>query len=247
MKINKTLPQHFYNTIVDINTRKITDEYTYRVTEILNPTKIILLTRRHYENIEIDDIDLVWSMFGTAVHNLIEQRGADTTTILEERLKKRFGKYWITGQFDCYTQHNKELRDIKVTTSYVVMYNTRQFEWTMQQNIYRLLLQDASYKVDKIYIDAIVKDYNKNKSKQIPNYPQTIVTSIPIEILPEQEVINFINTKFSEIEHYNNVCDNDLPICDETDRWVNDIRCKEYCNCNVFCNYYQNNYGDSNE
>lgn len=282
MIIRQTLPTHFYNAINKLFGNSITSPTTFRVTELLNPTKIILLNRRHANEIEMDDVDMLWSLLGTALHHFIELKGEDHTCLVEERLNKNFGKYTITGQFDFYNE-DKELRDIKVTKAFVIIKKTREFEWTMQQNIYKLLLKEAGFEVNNIFIDAIIKDFSKYRAMKENDYPKSEIISIPIQILPEQDVINFIQNKLAEIEKYENLPDDDIPICPEEDRWGEikyavmkegrktalkvfdtekeaeefamqnkgtylekrdntDIRCLEYCQCNLFCNYYKQKY-----
>ena len=71
MKItNKlNLPQPFVDAV--------TREYQYKdkqysVTAILKDVREILLTRRHNDEIEQDVADMIWLIFGTAVHKVLE-------------------------------------------------------------------------------------------------------------------------------------------------------------------------------
>ena len=44
----------------------------YRVTQLLKGIRETILERRHYHEIEQDVSDMIWLLFGTAVHSIIE-------------------------------------------------------------------------------------------------------------------------------------------------------------------------------
>ena len=48
-------------------------EKHYSVTTILSPSRSVLLTRRHFDEIEIDASETVNQILGTATHSLIEK------------------------------------------------------------------------------------------------------------------------------------------------------------------------------
>jgi hypothetical protein len=50
----------------------------YSVTEILNPTKLILLNKRHYHEVEEDVIDSIYKLLGSAVHLVLERAVLDS-------------------------------------------------------------------------------------------------------------------------------------------------------------------------
>ena len=59
----------------------------FGVTSLLNPTRIELLKRRHYNEITTDVSDMIWLIFGSAVHNVLESH--DTTGYAELKYEKR--------------------------------------------------------------------------------------------------------------------------------------------------------------
>jgi len=50
----------------------------------------VALKHKHRHELESDAADMVWSLFGSAVHGILEQ-GADDDHILEERLYASLG------------------------------------------------------------------------------------------------------------------------------------------------------------
>ena len=54
-------------------------------TELINSPRIVQLKKKHWEDITQDASEMVWSLFGSAVHNILEH-GKDKHHIVEERL-----------------------------------------------------------------------------------------------------------------------------------------------------------------
>lgn len=81
------------------------DEYQtapneYRVTSLLKGTREAILERRHGAEITRDVSDMVWLLFGTAVHGILEQHQESETQFKEERLKAPFEEYVLSGKSD---------------------------------------------------------------------------------------------------------------------------------------------------
>lgn len=82
-----SIPQTFINVL---------DRPTYSkgkahlsVTQLLNSPKIVALTKKFEDEIEQDASDMVWSIFGSAVHNILEH-GKDENHIVEQRIHKAY-------------------------------------------------------------------------------------------------------------------------------------------------------------
>lgn len=77
----------------------------YSVTTLLKPVREILLNRRHYNEIKQDVSDMVWLIFGSAVHKIIEE--ADKTGFAEYKLEELvLDNYYLTGICDLYDEAN---------------------------------------------------------------------------------------------------------------------------------------------
>ncbi len=72
------LPDTFINVINRPTYNKGDAEIS--VTEILNSPRIVHLKRLHWDDLEQDAADMVWSLFGSAVHEIL-QHGKMTTTL----------------------------------------------------------------------------------------------------------------------------------------------------------------------
>ena len=85
MKItNKSsLPEAVYKALSHSNYNSGSSDYS--VTTLLRPPRMVQLERRHWDELEEDVLDRVWSLFGSAAHTILEQHGCDES-LTEERL-----------------------------------------------------------------------------------------------------------------------------------------------------------------
>lgn len=77
------LPQTFVNVVERPTYTK--GKAHMSVTELLSSPQIVQLKARHSDDIVVDVTDMIWSIFGTAVHTVLEQ-GKDANHIVEQRL-----------------------------------------------------------------------------------------------------------------------------------------------------------------
>ena len=68
----------------------------FSATTLNKGAKEVVLTDRHYEEIEVDAADSVWAVWGTAVHALLESEKDDN--FHEERFKVPVSNSYVTGQ-----------------------------------------------------------------------------------------------------------------------------------------------------
>ena len=111
MKItNKNnLPSAFVNIA---NDERVYKDKRYSVTTILKPTRMILLEKRYADEIEQDVSDMIWSIWGTAVHYVLEQ--ADNYNMTEKRFEEEVMEgYCLTGQIDLYNKDTFTIEDYK--------------------------------------------------------------------------------------------------------------------------------------
>ena len=69
------------------------------VTELLSPTQLVQLRAKHGDSLESDVSEMIWSLFGTAVHNILEH-GKGDNHIVEERLHTELNDWKISGAID---------------------------------------------------------------------------------------------------------------------------------------------------
>ena len=191
-------------------------------TQLLNSPKIVALTKKFEDELEQDVSDMVWSIFGTAIHGVLEH-GKDDNHIVEERLHTTFDGWRISGAIDLQIitgQDKVSIRDYKTTSAWAVM--NEKYEWEQQLNIYAWLVETVKLQiVDSVGIVAIIRDWSRRDAARNPDYPQSPVKEIPITLWPYQKREDFISeriSKHSECEFHMET-DEDLPPCTPEEMW----------------------------
>lgn len=214
------LPQAYVDAVKE--THPIKDK-SYSVTTILNPIREILLKRRYYDDIEQDVSDMVWLLFGSAVHKIIEE--SDKTGFAEYELEwPIIEDYKLTGICDLYNEELYSVEDHKTASVYKII--KQDFEdWRKQGLMYAWMLRKIGHHVSKLRFHALMKDWSARDYRQSQYtgkfYPEHPIWTWEYEI-SESDMIyieEFIRNKFDEIIKYESVSDDDLPICSAEDRW----------------------------
>ena len=219
MKItNKlNLPESFVNMA---QRDYIIADNEYRVTSLLKGIRETILERRHNEEIEQDVSDMIWLLFGTAVHGILEHQVEGDNEIKEERLKIPFGAYILSGQFDLYNAETKTITDYKTASVWKVIFGDFT-DWKRQLLIYAYMLKTIGFDVEKGEIIAILKDHSKRDAKIKDNYPQLPVHKIAFNFTDKDfvEIKEFLKNRFAEISEAEKLPDNELPLCTPEERF----------------------------
>lgn len=191
----------------------------YSVTTLLKPIREILLTRRHYNEIEQDISELIWAVFGSAVHKLIED--ADKTGFAEFELAQLImDDYFLTGICDLYDEEHFEVIDWKTTSVYKILH--KDFEdWRKQGLMYAWSLRKLGHHVARLKFNAMLKDWSATDAKYKSDYPKYPIYVWQYEVTEAdmQEIESFIKTQFKLIIACEKLADDDLPICSQEERW----------------------------
>lgn len=191
------------------------------VTQLLNSPKIVALTKKFEDQIEQDASDMVWSIFGSAVHNVLEH-GKDENHIVEQRIHKEYEGWHISGAIDLQVVNEKgiDVKDYKTTTVWAVM--NEKVEWEVQLNIYAGLVEDVKrIPVTSVGIVAIIRDWSRRESTTRKGYPEAPIKEIPIRLWNKEERDNFISDRIA----LHSACefaietDGDLPACTPAEMW----------------------------
>ena len=167
------------------------------VTELLNSPRIVQLKRKHWNDLTEDASDMVWSIFGTAIHKVLEH-GKDDHHIVEERIHIILDGMHISGAIDLQevTPDGIILSDYKTTSAWAVM-NEKQ-DWHNQLNSYAYLVEAAKkMPVQKSQIVAIVRDWNRREAQYKEGYPKAPITVIDIPVWPFAEREAYVRKRIS--------------------------------------------------
>jgi hypothetical protein len=214
------LPQTFVNVI---------DRPTYSkgkahisATEIINSPRIVQLKKKYWNEIEQDASEMVWSLFGSAVHNILEH-GKDDHHIVEERLHIVFEGWHISGAIDLQEVEpngTTTISDYKVTGAWAVM--NEKDDWHRQLNIYAWLVEKAkNVKVGKLQIIAIIRDWSARDAATKEGYPPSPVATIDIPLWTFEEREAFITKRIYDhgAALFEMETDGDLPSCTAEEMW----------------------------
>jgi hypothetical protein len=220
MKINNklNLPQPFISAVTREYEYK---EKQYSVTSLLKDVRENLLTRRHNNEIEQDVADMIWLIFGTAVHKVLEDSEEEETEFKEEHFVEEVQDgYKLSGQADLYNAETKTVIDYKTCSVWKIIYDDWD-DYKKQLLMYAWAFRKMGFEVDKGEIVALIKDFSKTKAKTDFNYPKYPVYKKMFEFTENEfiEIEKFIKDKFNEIAKYENVLDEELPICSLEARW----------------------------
>lgn len=165
------------------------------MTELLNSPRIVQLKRKHWDDLTEDAAGMVWSLFGTALHNILEH-GKDDHHIVEERVFAEIDGMTISGAIDLQEVEEDGiiLSDYKTTSAWAVQ-NEKQ-DWHNQLNGYAFLVEKAKQrKVKKLQIVAIIRDWSSREAKQKDSYPQAPIVVIDIPLWSFEDREQYIRTR----------------------------------------------------
>jgi hypothetical protein len=193
------------------------------VTQLINSPKIVALVKKFEDELEQDVSDMVWSIFGSAIHNILEH-GKDENHLVEERIHSMVDGWKISGAVDLQVvddQGGISIRDYKTTSVWAVM--NEKIEWEQQLNIYAWLVDTVKedFHVTDLGIVAIIRDWSRRDAARNPDYPQAPVKELPIKLWPYEERKEFVQSRITS----HSACEfametgEDLPPCTPEEMW----------------------------
>jgi hypothetical protein len=189
-------------------------------TELLNSPRIVQLKRKHWDDVEQDASEMVWQLFGSAIHQILEH-GKGENHIIEERLFAEFSGWVLSGAIDLQTvtPDGIEISDYKTCGSYSVV--NEKADWTYQLNIYAHLVETVKkIPVTGLSIVAIVRDWTARDTKR-EGYPQAPIVTIPIKIWSREEREAFIQSRLNAHSSalFEAETEGSLPECTPDEMW----------------------------
>ncbi len=159
------------------------------VTQLINSPKIVALSNKFYDQLEEDVADMVWSMFGSAVHQVLEH-GKDDNHVIEERIHVEVDGWHLSGAVDLQIKNDDgtvSIRDYKTTSAWAVMNDKIDWEW--QLNVYAYLAEKAKgVTVRDLGIVAIIRDWSRREAGTKDGYPEAPIKELPIKLWSVEDV-----------------------------------------------------------
>jgi hypothetical protein len=190
-------------------------------TELINSPKIVTLKKKHWDDLEQDASEMVWALFGSAVHNILEH-GRGENHVVEERIHTMIEGWHLSGAIDLQEVYDDGIviKDYKVTGAWAVM-NEKQ-DWHNQLNIYAWMVRTVKQKPIKgLQIVAIVRDWSAREASNRENYPQSPVAMIDIPLWTDEEQDAYIKERVGlHAEAYFEMnTEGALPDCTPDEMW----------------------------
>lgn len=193
---------------------------TYRVTSLLKGVRETILEKRHADEIKQDVSNMIWLLFGTAVHGILENQQEQGHEIKESRISIDIGEYKLSGQFDLYDSKAKKITDYKTCSAWKVVFGDYT-DWKRQLLIYAYMMRQIGFEVNSGEIVAIMKDHSKRDAKYKADYPKLPVKVIKFDFTLEDfvEIEQWLKNKFDEIRRCEALPDDELPLCTLEERY----------------------------
>jgi hypothetical protein len=191
-------------------------------TEIINSPRIVLLRKKHEDKIETDVTEMVWSIFGTAIHGVLEH-GKDENHLVEERISTTLDGWNISGAIDLQIVNEDgsiTINDYKTCAAWSVM--NEKIDWEYQLNIYAWLVEKVKQvPVSKLEIVAVIRDWSRREASTKPNYPDAPIKVIPINLWPFEERERFIQDRITLHSNalFESETGEELPPCTPEEMW----------------------------
>ena len=191
---------------------------SYSATGLLRPPRMAALFDDP-DNIMFRDVsENLWTLFGTAVHSILED-SKHPDFITEERLYCSVSGVKLSGAID--VQHIQKdgtriLQDYKTRKAYGVMNNDSDEK---QLNIYAYLAQRNDIKVSGLQIINFIKDWSKRDAERNPDYPPHDIHIQDIKLWPFDEAERFVEER---IQAHQAALSGELPDCTDEERWLRD-------------------------
>lgn len=211
------LPKTFVNAIQ----RDFHKGADYSASGFTKPIQMVQLEKRHKGEMAEDVMDNIWSLFGTAVHGVLES-GEGSEQLVEQYMEEKVGDLTVSGMPDLL--EDKILFDYKVTSAWTYVFIAdKMWDYTIQTNIYKWFFEKAGFEVEKIKIVLILRDWQATNARRDPaGYPQQQVQLIDVPLYKHGVMQAYIENRIGDFESYNAVEDEFLPECTKKERWGKD-------------------------
>ena len=171
------------------------------VTELWSPPQQRALVRANYGALEEDAADRVWSLWGSAMHYVLERAGRDVVGhIFEERISTSFEGWKISGQPDALALRSGILTDFKNVSVWSIVKGSRSEDWSLQLSTYAWLLrrQSEPFEVTSLSVEAILRDWSKLEARRNPTYPRHQVHKEAVELIPDGKLTELIRERLKD-------------------------------------------------
>ena len=195
------------------------------VTTLIDSPRVRIMKEQYHDQIEIDAVDMIWALFGTAVHSVLEKSEQSENSITEERLYSEVDGWVLSGAVDRQEIENNQITivDYKVTSVWSVIYG--KIEWENQLNCYAYLVDDknafSQSNVTSLKICAILRDWNRKDSEKKENYPKAPIVFVDVPLWSYEDRLAYVKKRMAlhQESQINFDVHQNYPLCSDEDTW----------------------------
>lgn len=213
------LPQPLYDAVANDGYSRGNADIS--VTQLIDPPRRVELIRRHDDELEEDVSDRIFSLFGQAIHTILER--ADRTGDVENRLFAQVGEWTVSGQYDRVALVPNGAGEIVLqdwkTAKVNEVINGIKPERELQLNCLAYLARLHGYQVDAIEAIFILRDWSKVRAHKGGGYPPQQVHVAPLPLWDNDRAAAYIRER---VTLHRNVREGRVPLpdCTEEERWA---------------------------
>ena len=144
---------------------------------------------------------------------------------IEQRHIKNVGKWRVGGKFDMVI--DGIVNDLKFTSTYTYMNNSRLDDYVLQLSLYRWLCPHIITE-DFGYINFIFSNWEAHQAKANPNYPQSRIIIKEIQLMSLAEVETWVRRRLQSLDTNWDLPEAALPECTDKELWRSETVYKYY-------------------
>jgi len=195
----------------------------YSPSNLSSPPQIRVLMQRHPHALPRDPWKRIHSVAGSAFHAWVIDPLPRDRYLVEERqyatVQVDGREVAVSGQLDVFDLHDATLYDIKTTSTWSHAEGPKP-EWTWQTNVYAWMLRQQGLRVERIRVLAFyLRDWSESRIGH-EDYPPIPCWPWEIPILPDGEVVAWLQDRIARHEWAETRPDAELPPCTPDERWM---------------------------
>lgn len=211
------------------------DDYDYHpgvwsITRLMKPTRMVVLEKRHEDELECDISDLIAARYGTIIHDSVEKLDLPNT-IQEKRFFGEIDGQKISGKPDLLEIANDvfNLADLKSTSVWGIVFNDKEEDYIHQLSGYRWLVMNGKCEEDLGDVPTLVSregtiyfwftDWSRKQALAGGNYPPLRIAMNKYKLMSTEDTEAYLRGRLQAILHYLNNPSESLPRCTVKELW----------------------------
>jgi hypothetical protein len=198
------------------------------ITSLIDAPQIDILKHAYEKDIVVDASEMMWSMLGVAVHNLLERQ--ETVGNVEKRLFHETQGWVVSGQPDIsYNGDTVIINDHKTTTAYNAGMEDHP-SWDAQLNgydwLYRHVRMGGARYPAVLQISAVIRDWRQIDVDKYDNYPKAPMIVIPVKRWTYDEQDDYYEKRITAHQEAMGawMTTRTPPPCTDEQMWRKDVR-----------------------